>query len=52
MEDTGLVFELQALKGEIKRVLTGCTVAKVTSDVMKIATTCLATIGNFLISLL
>ena len=44
---TGLVFELEALKGKKLRVfLTGKTVVIVTSDVMKITITCSAMIGN------
>ena len=33
--------------GEVKGVLTGLTVAMVTNDVMKMATTCLAMIGLY-----
>ena len=35
------------LKGKLRVFLTGKTVATVTSDIMKMITTCSATIGNF-----
>ena len=43
---TELVFELLALKWKIKDVLTGYTVAIVTSDAKKMTTTCSAMIEH------
>ena len=47
-KEWGLVFELLALEGGIKGVLTALTVAMVTSDVMELTTTCSAMIGHLI----